>query len=265
MRTPINSTLLVAVAVAVLTLGAGPVRASDNPPDLATMWKLARQARALAQRAKDIDDLENLIGRVSTYASNYSYFGNDLAELMALKTPGASYFVPMGPAGGSVIAEEFARRAATPENPQVLHQNDFIGTPIIEVADDGQTARGVWSDFGADVGSLDSPGDWLSVKFGVDFVKEDGVWKVWHFQVYPVYAFPQSKTLTQSVKDNTSGGSGRGAPPGGVRRPPEASGNPAAMSVPGFKIWIYDGKTPEPKPWPELPRPYKTFDPNDGY
>lgn len=57
-----------------------------------------------------------------------------------------------------------------------------ITTPLIELAADGQTAKGLWYLMGADIGigpsGPESRHSWGRV--GVDFIKENGVWKIWH-------------------------------------------------------------------------------------
>lgn len=55
-------------------------------------------------------------------------------------------------------------------------------TPLIEVAFDGKTAKGIWYVFGAttEVYSDGPKAAWNFGRCAVDFVKEDGKWKVWH-------------------------------------------------------------------------------------
>jgi hypothetical protein len=57
-----------------------------------------------------------------------------------------------------------------------------LDTPVIEIAGDGQTAKGMWSIHGMD-SNLTPAGQvayWEWAKVAVDFVKEDGAWKIWH-------------------------------------------------------------------------------------
>ena len=61
----------------------------------------------------------------------------------------------------------------------ILHVQD---TPVIEIAGDGKTAQGLWYSPGmiAGIGEDGKPhGRWMWEKYGVDFIKEDGVWKLW--------------------------------------------------------------------------------------
>ena len=58
-----------------------------------------------------------------------------------------------------------------------------MACPVIEVAEDGQTAKGLWFCQGAynNVESCGPVAHWTWGYFAVDFVREDG-WKIWHMQ-----------------------------------------------------------------------------------
>lgn len=58
-----------------------------------------------------------------------------------------------------------------------------INTPLIEIAENGQTARGLWYCIGqVTMGSPngDAAGKWICQRIAVDFVKENDQWKIWH-------------------------------------------------------------------------------------
>ena len=59
-------------------------------------------------------------------------------------------------------------------------------TPIIEVAFDGQTAKGMWYVYGAttEVYSKGPKAAWNFGRCAVDFIKEDGQWKIWHMIMF---------------------------------------------------------------------------------
>ena len=57
---------------------------------------------------------------------------------------------------------------------------------VIEIADDGQTAKGIWNVRGSDC-HLEVCGPVSKWTYGwaaVDFIREDGTWKIWHMQLY---------------------------------------------------------------------------------
>ncbi len=87
--------------------------------------------------------------------------------------------------------------------------------PVIEIAGDGKTAKGIWYSIGQSVrGTVDSTGkatistSWMWEKYAVDFAKEDGKWKIWHIE----------NVMDQGPVESGSGGQmGAGGPPGGAQ------------------------------------------------
>lgn len=66
-------------------------------------------------------------------------------------------------------------------------------TEFIEIADDMQTARGRWQCLGSIVygraarqEDCQGHSHWTMCQYGVDFIKEDGIWKIWHILWTPV-------------------------------------------------------------------------------
>ena len=65
-------------------------------------------------------------------------------------------------------------------------------TPLIEVAFDGQTAKGLWYVYGSttEAYSTGPKAAWNFGKCAVDFIKEDGTWKIWHMIMFTDIACP---------------------------------------------------------------------------
>ncbi len=65
-------------------------------------------------------------------------------------------------------------------------------SPVIEVADDLQTGKGMWLTLNMEArkrpdlteGYTDPVSLWTMGPWCMDFVKEDGVWKIWHLHIY---------------------------------------------------------------------------------
>ena len=57
-----------------------------------------------------------------------------------------------------------------------------LGNQVIEIAEDGQTAKGFWYVVGKEdeYGASGPLSCWTFGMFGVDFVWEDGQWRIWH-------------------------------------------------------------------------------------
>lgn len=63
-------------------------------------------------------------------------------------------------------------------------------TPVIEVAGDGKTARGVFFSPGIETMLLDDGKPqcrWCWIKYGVDFIQENGKWYLWHLATFGTF------------------------------------------------------------------------------
>lgn len=63
-----------------------------------------------------------------------------------------------------------------------------LTTPIIQVAEDGKTAKGTWMSPGAETRIRDEDGElicvWIWGRYEVDFIKnKEEEWKFWHFKI----------------------------------------------------------------------------------
>jgi hypothetical protein len=281
MKTALKMTTLAVGAVLAVTAGQTAAAAA------ACKTRLSAADQVVALNA-----ISNLMGR-------YSHLGHlrgedTLEELFAMKTPDVSWRSPSGPQGIEGMKARFRQPGEAPrgEVPGQLHVHSML-TPVIEVAADGKTAKGVWDSFGPNISNGNDIGNWLWVKYGVDFIKEDGAWKIWHMQVYALFNTPYDKSITQSAWEranpgfNARPGAGTGAARQGGPAPagaapagaaPRAGGAPAAggqgangpaMGGPGQgwsapkDMWIYDGKSAARGPY--IPEPYCSFDPALSY
>jgi hypothetical protein len=126
-------------------------------------------------------------------------------------------------------------------------------TPIIEVAGDGKTAKGIWYTSGLRNsvviinGKAEVNGGWFFERYAVDFVKEDGKWKIWHFQNLgdpgpPGWGAeqPSGQTVTQETAQAT-----------GRERPTDIPAGWSPNTV--------------PKLYPKFPEPYYTFSETFSY
>jgi hypothetical protein len=140
-------------------------------------------------------------------------------------------------------------------------KNQFVGTmnvhmlttPMIEVAGDGKTAKGIWMSPGHVTqlrgGKLTAC--WMWEKYAVDFVKEDGKWKIWHFHVYTDFQTPYEKSWVETSLEPK-------LPP---TFPPDfpKSNKPMTVDYPQYSPFTV------PKNEPRPPAPYETFDDTFSY
>jgi hypothetical protein len=173
-------------------------------------------------------------------------------------------------------------------------------TAVVEVAADGKTAKGIFyspglgltphvSGAAVTVGSM-----FFWEKYAADFVKENGVWKIWHMGMY--YDFvPQFPTsMTERLNKGTApaeqaGGPGGGAPGAGGGGPqgggqagaPPKAGNGDENKEKGERMtpeeiakggmlqnpYKYPSWSPDRKNLivPKFPEPYTTFSETFSY
>jgi hypothetical protein len=176
----------------------------------------------------------------------------------------------------------------------------MLATPVIVVAGDGQTAKAVWQSFGNVSGT--NMAQWTEEKYGMDFIKEDGKWKIWHLRTYVEFytnvdsaklwltqnlAAPEGASNASQMGGGGAPPSGRqggpaGAPPGGGQRGPAqmgAAGRGATikeepgikfdeeLSTPTEKGKYYEGYSENYMPTfnPVPPSPYCTWKDTTAY
>lgn len=88
-----------------------------------------------------------------------------------------------------------------------------LASPIIQVADDLQTARGLWWSPGAESdGGKGANGEplplWCYGKYCNDFIKVDGEWKIWHTHFYVTFRTPYNLSWVDVPDEIRRGGDG---------------------------------------------------------
>ena len=81
--------------------------------------------------------------------------------------------------------QEIGQRTAE-ENFGIGTFRDFpVACPVIEIARDGHTAKGLWYCWGsqAQVLSCGPTSSWTWGYYAADFVRENGSWRIWHLQI----------------------------------------------------------------------------------
>jgi hypothetical protein len=152
-------------------------------------------------RAKAYIEISNVMGRYVYWHTSHN--GEKKATLLCNKAEGArveynnsgvfegveglhKFVVGMHPTAGK------SRPGSITVHP--------VSTPVIEVAGDGKTARGVWISDGFETVPetyfvKDKPmvfGIWEA--YAADFIKEDGAWKFWRIHLHRVIIHPFDKS-----------------------------------------------------------------------
>jgi hypothetical protein len=133
-----------------------------------------------------------------------------------------------------------------------------LTTPVIEIAGDGKTAKGVWISPGHETGIDEETGkhrgQWCWTKYGCDFVKEKGKWKLWHYHVYRIFRTPYDMDWTEEYepKREVARKASATAPLGIEPDFPTTYDNPYTTKYVAQMV-------------PAPPVPYETFDPATSY
>ena len=226
------------------------------------------------RRLNDIHEIQNVMS-LHEYYHTAGMHREEVEEIWAQKTPGVSWetgdlgrfegidaiweiYVDGKAMVGEVNLKEmrklFPRIEDDPENQNIGTMNvHMLTTPMIEVAGDGNTAKGIWMSPGHVTqmrgGKLTAC--WMWEKYAVDFVKEDGKWKIWHFHVYTDFQTPYEKSWVETSIEPK-------IPPA---FPPDfpKSNKPMTVDYPQYSPFTI------PKNEPRPPVPYETFDDTFSY
>lgn len=132
--------------------------------------------------------------------------------------------------------------------------------PLIIVSGDGQTAQAVFWAAGLMAGKDPKTGEprasWEWNRYGDDFIKEAGEWKLWHHHVFPLFQIGYDQNWPDQFKKKA------------FAMPEPAPGQPAMqMSKPDHPPTPKDVFYSPDEELPDipLPQPYQTFDPKQMY
>ena len=220
------------------------------------------------RRLNDIQEIQNVMS-LHEYYHTAGMHKEEVEEIWAQKTPGVSWETQdLGRfegieairkiyVDGKAMMGEANLKAMRQLYPEIedKKENSFIGTmnvhmlttPMIEVAGDGKTAKGIWMSPGHVTQLM---GDkltacWMWEKYAVDFVKEDGKWKIWHFHVYTDFQTPFEKSWLDTSLE--------------PKLPPAFPPGFPKSNKPMTDDYTHYSPFTNPKNLPRPPVPYKTF------
>ena len=226
-----------------------------------TELELLEQLELRLQRIEAAEACRNLMGKYSYYHTafrNYEY-----VDLWA-KRDDDLLVMPWGVYRGfEGVKACYLRDHGDRSDPATLanlkgavmmHEMD---TEIIEVSEDGKTAKGAWLSPGHEtwvdgqvpgIGGRDADGDgkahaeWCWGKYAVDFIRDaDGQWKIWHLRLYPLFKCEYGESYVDAVQ-------------------PQPEDFAFAQAEDAVPTWSYSPDAVYPANEPAIPWPYKTFD-----
>ena len=139
-------------------------------------------------------EIANLMGKYVFHRMN-----EELEQVTALFASRDDLWIEMP--SGIYTGSDAARRCfevdhAVDESAGPSLVSHDINTPVIEVAADCATARGVWISPGIATANMPAgkKGLWAWVKYDCDFIREAGGWRIWHMRKYEIFTVPTDKS-----------------------------------------------------------------------
>jgi len=258
------------LALSVLVLGACAVHAAAAKGKSTTQSLGAEQSRA-----RDALEIQNLMSRRAFYHS----VGQNEKELALWSQKQTVHWAQnqgcwVGMASHAHSYDELNRKVQAADlerlsklNPAIKNvpESRFVGntvlhlltTPILEIAQDGKSAKGMWYTPGMILTTADGKTPVamdIWERYGVDFVREDGRWRFLNIQVNTDFINPMGEPLKPQGPDAAAMGT-----EGGAQFGPDAVG----IKFPGPDIvkatYREFGATRVPSLTPRLPEPYRTL------
>jgi len=204
------------------------------------------------ERLQAYIEIQNLVGKYEVIHTPSTE--RQSPQLFALKQPDVSVEIAMW---GKFVGADHVRKMYHEADegkpmPGSMFEHDLC-TPIIQVAADGKTAKGLWFSPGHETytgetnpnpnGKLTAHWNWG--KFAADFIKEDGKWKIWHYRWYDTFMAPYNKSWVDTPQP----------PMDFVMEMP--GGNKPDVPTKTRSTYFKDQVR---KPVPEYPEPYETWD-----
>ena len=171
------------------------------------MAKMNYTDEELIRRVCDVEDIRDMMSKRSLYIAmgmrreelrdfwvnqpeniNTASFGTNWGWYVGMQNIADYYVVSFNEKLKKQLAAAHRADPTIEETEENLGIGYFEGypvsTPLIELAEDGKTAQGMWYSMGQRT-TLNEDGQtacalWVYGRICVDFVKENGEWKIWH-------------------------------------------------------------------------------------
>ncbi len=145
------------------------------------MYKKDYTDEELIARVWDIEEIKKLVYKRGVYIAN-DWRERELDELW-VKKPENQKTASFGKNIGWYVGMENIRAWYGKTHGAGYLAFHPASTGLVELAGDGQTAKGLFYSIAQETepnGDGTARALWMPEKIGFDFIKEDGVWKIWH-------------------------------------------------------------------------------------
>lgn len=227
------------------------------------------------QRVWDVEEIKDLMCRRAFYFANdmrreelvdlwvhepkhmkKASFGSNWGWYVGMNEISNYYVVQHNEKRKKELAGYCAANSGVENNNLNLGYGSYIArpmsTPMVILADDGQTAKGMWYSLGQESlasGAGEASCRWYNDRLAADFVKEDGEWKIWHLVI--------SNDVSVLAGENTDDLPTKPEP--GTYVPENDFGEPT------IKMLTHNMAMNWSDNYPNIPRPYYAYDEETGY
>ena len=136
----------------------------------------------LIGRVWDIEEIKKLVYKRGVYIAN-DWYARELEELW-VSEPENQKTASFGKNIGWYVGLDAIRAWYVKEHEPGYLAFHPASTGLVELAGDGQTAKGLFYAIAQETQANEdgtAKALWMPEKLGFDFIKENGVWKIWHF------------------------------------------------------------------------------------
>lgn len=237
----------------------------------------------LIGRVWDQENIRNLIGRYTYYeaanrrAEALEQFWVRTQEHQATASFGRNWGFLTGI--DDIRAYYVDRNRFGADGTALMHP---LSTKLVCVAENGQTAQGIWMGIAYETapnsaGELDVK--WINERMAVDFVREDGQWRIWHMFIGTNYVLSAGECYMEQPLATEEITREQGCPDwyvvGGGRE--HTNGQVALFDqIPDYpeREAFLNGNAPrkvytalynDPISFPPLPEEYENYNPKHGY
>lgn len=196
-----------------------------------------------AERVSDVLEIKNLMARRQFY-QNYGMVEEEFEELWTKQSEAVYTQNDLLIQGVENIKKAFLKKKARVG--EGYSEMRPLTTPLVRLAMDARTAQGFWYSLGHK-SPVGEKGKWVNGRICVDFVKEDGEWKIWRLLSGCDLTLVAGTNRTDKYSE-----------------PHMLCDGELEMAdvenVWRVKVGNFFDPTYNWSPWPELPKPYKTWE-----
>ncbi len=165
-------------------------RLSSLEAEVKSLKKQVKACDRQIQTLKDIEDIKRLQCAYGYYLEHW--MSDEIIDCFSNSPEVSGTFVEGTYNGPEGIRRYFGQGRIMP--PEFLHLVMQV-SPVITVAEDGRTAHGRWYGYGTILSRPTTPLDptCMMVIYEMDYIKEDGVWKILKLRLLMHYAYTSGR------------------------------------------------------------------------